>query len=70
MIEYKVLFWCFYAIGVFAALLLFADDAYEESWKRGMLPEQYFADGDVVRRIILYSMGSWVAIFLRWKKNL
>ena len=61
--------WLLYAIGVMAALLLFSDDAYEESWKLGIDSEDYLSREDVLVKIILCSIGSWVAIFIRWQKK-
>ena len=61
--EIKVMIWMLYAIGVMVAMILFIDDAYEESWKHGISPSDYLSQNDVLCNIIVSSLGSWVAVF-------
>ena len=67
--EIKVLLWVLYVIGVIVAMILFIDDAYEDSWKHGMSPSDYLGRNDVMYNIIFSSLGSWVAVFYRWQKK-
>lgn len=65
----EAVIWLLYAIGVMVALLLFSDDAYEESWKLGIDPEDYLSREEVLTKIITFSIGSWAAILYRWYKK-
>jgi hypothetical protein len=67
--EIKVLLWTLYVIGIIVAMILFIDDAYEESLKHGMSPSDYLGRNDVMYNIIFASMGSWIAVFYRWQKK-
>lgn len=65
----NVLIWVIYTIGVMVAMILFIDDAYEESWEHGMSPSDYLGHGNVFRNIMLSSIGSWLAVLYRWQKK-
>ena len=67
--EISVIIWIIYAIGVMAAMVLFIDDAYEESWKHNMSPSEYLGQENVLRNIILSSIGSWLAVLYRCQKK-
>ena len=58
--------WIMYGIGVMVAMVLYIDDAYEESWQHNMLPQDYVGQKEVLTRIILFSIGSWFAVLHRW----
>ena len=66
MTEMSILRWLTYGIGVMVAMVLYIDDAYEESWKHNMLPQDYVGQNEVLTRIILASIGSWIAVLYRW----
>jgi hypothetical protein len=62
----NILMWIMYGIGVMVAMVLYIDDAYEESWQYNMLPQDYVGQKEVLTRIILFSIGSWIAVLHRW----
>ena len=64
--ETGIIFWILYVAGFMTAMLMLMDDAYEESWKHGILPEQYLSDNRVLSNIIFMSIGSWATVILRW----
>ena len=64
--EFKLVLWITYTVGCMIAMLQLMDDAYEDSWKHGMLPEQYLSDNRVIANIALMSLGSWGTVLLRW----
>lgn len=64
--ESGVIFWVIYIVGFMIAMLGLMDDACEESWKHGMLPEQYLSDNRVIANIVFMSFGSWAIVILRW----
>ena len=64
--ELRIFLWIAYIVGCMIAMLQLMDDACEESWKHGMLPEQYLSDNRVIANIVFMSLGSWATVILRW----